>query len=261
MNKVVNDTSGTGHGTHVVGRIVAHNPARNMFGIAYEAKVLAIKGLYYEGDYWHKGKGGEKIAEAIKYAVDSKARIINLSLSSVTDDPAVVDALQYAAEHEVLVFAAAGNEGAGSPKFPASHPLAVGVGNADSQFSQFALSSNQAGRERKDFFTAPGQFVLSTTPDNTYQTMSGTSMATPYVAGVAARMLSANPNLTKDQVLDILASTASHLSLPMLSSGEYLQGFATMLGLIALSTLLAKKTVTLLAQPTGPPQKGKRLGE
>jgi subtilisin family serine protease len=214
-----------------------------------------IKGLYYkESDYFYEGRRliNNVIAEAIRYAVDRKARIINLSFTLEIAQPAIVDALKYAAEHDVLVFAAAGNAGGGSPLFPASHPLAVGVGNAYSQYSQLALTSNEAGRGRKDFFTAPGEFVLSTTPNNTYQKKSGTSMATPFVAGVAARMLSANPNLTKDQVLDILANTASHLPLPMLANSADVNKATKDPGLAPLETTSHSLQVGL----PSPPQRG-----
>jgi subtilisin family serine protease len=221
MNNVVTDHDG--HGTHVVGRIVAHNPSKGIFGVAYESKILAIKGLYNKStDALYVGyKPRSIVAEAIRYAVDQKARIINLSLTLPFEIPEIVKALEYANSHGVLVFAAAGNDGKASPKFPANNNLTIPIGNGyNRNHHTLALSSNLAGPGRKDFFTAPGQFVLSTTPNNTYSYKSGTSMAAPYVAGIASRMLSANPNLTKDDVLNILAHTATRLPMPMLANSK-----------------------------------------
>jgi hypothetical protein len=238
-----------------------------MFGVAYEAKIMAIKALKTDGDFV-KERDSHVVADAIRYAVDNKAKIINLSLRSVYKNMEVSKALEYAAERGVIVFAAAGNDGYDWPGFPASHPLAVAVGNGVSpHVGSLDYSSNRAGPERvsydpdaaspqrRDYFTAPGRFIYSTVPNNSYDYMTGTSMAAPYVAGIAARMLSANPELTRDNLLDILANTATALpprqarKIPALADWELdastaaqenewlLAAFATMLFLIASTTL------------------------
>jgi len=265
MNNIIDDMDG--HGTHVAGRIVAHNPSKGMFGVAYEAKIMAIKALKTDGDFV-KERDSHVVADAIRYAVDNKAKIINLSLRSVYKNMEVSKALEYAAERGVIVFAAAGNDGYDWPGFPASHPLAVAVGNGVSpHVGSLDYSSNRAGPERvsydpdaaslprRDYFTAPGRYIYSTVPNNSYDYMTGTSMAAPYVAGIAARMLSANPELTRDNLLDILANTATALpprqarKIPALADWELdastaaqenewlLAAFATMLFLIASTTL------------------------
>jgi subtilisin len=82
------------------------------------------------------------------------------------------------------------------------------VGAVD-RTSRLANFSNRAGQQTVDYVTAPGVSVLSTTPNNTYSSYSGTSMATPHVAGVVALMLSANPTLTPAQVEQLVTQTAN----------------------------------------------------
>lgn len=265
LNNIIDDIDPDGHGTHVAGRIVAHNPSKGMFGVAYEAKIMAIKALKSDGDFVQK-RDTHVLADAIRYAVDQKARIINLSLACVHKSMEVAKALDYAAERGVIVFVAAGNGAKDWPEFPASHASAVAIGNGISpHVGSLAYSSNRAGPERlsydpnaaaperRDYFTAPGHYIYSTVPNNSYAYMSGTSMAAPYVAGIAARMLSANPELTRENLLDILANTAtrlparpaprilalpdSELDVSTAQENEWLPAFATMLFLIASSTL------------------------
>ncbi|HAA26525.1 MAG TPA: subtilisin, partial [Cyanobacteria bacterium UBA8553] len=151
----------------------------------------------------------KKITAGIRYAADNGADVINLSLGggfSVVD--VVAAAVEYAAGLGSVVVMAAGNSYASQPGFPANlaDQWGIAVGAVDST-KAIASFSNDAGTTPLDYVVAPGVNVLSTTPGNTYQSLNGTSMATPHVAGVAALILSANRNLTAAQVEDIITAT------------------------------------------------------
>jgi hypothetical protein len=109
-----------------------------------------------------------------------------------------------------VVVSSAGNDDWFSPKYPAGYAtdwgIAVGASNINNQFADF---SNYAGYTPLDYVVAPGVEVYSTIPYNGYSLADGTSMAAPHVAGIAALMLSANPNLTVGEVEQILTQTAN----------------------------------------------------
>ena len=204
-------SSGQAHGTHVAGTIAAANNGIGMTGVAYNARIMAIR----MGDVSDSGSftNAGSLASAIRYAVDNGARVINMSLGW-SDSTALRDALAYAASRNVITVSAAGNSSLSSPGFPARYAtdygLSVGAVDRNRVIASF---SNRAGTDsRMQHVMAPGVGIYSTTPGNTYGTKSGTSMATPHVAGVVALMLSANPNLTHAQVRDILTSSATSLS-------------------------------------------------
>jgi len=203
-----------GHGTHVAGTIAAVKNSFGVTGIAYNAKVMAVKVLNDE-----QGSGSDTmIANGIRYAVDNGARVINLSLGASSPQSEVFSAIQYAVSKGAIVVSAAGNEGASAPGYPARYAdqygLAVGAVNYDRTLTDF---SNRAGTTPLAYVTAPGAYsdyfgigIYSTYPNNTYEFSPGTSMAAPHVAGVVALMLSAKSNLTDAQVRQILTSTAAN---------------------------------------------------
>ena len=209
-NNDPSDRSLDGHGTHVAG-IAAANGAE-VKGVAFNAKIMPIKVL------GNNGGSDLNIAKGIHYAVNNGAKVINMSLGGEGSllAPELIEALQLAKRSGVTVVIASGNErqsgGAlkpGNPaRFAAVQDLGIAVGAVDDR--RFLLEdSNPAGEQRFNFLVAPGVSVRSTLPGGEYGFLSGTSMATPHVAGVVALMLSANPNLTVDQIEDILAKTAS----------------------------------------------------
>ncbi|KAB8319625.1 S8 family serine peptidase [Tolypothrix campylonemoides VB511288] len=209
-----------GHGTHVSGTIAGQNNGFGVTGIAYNAKIMPVKVLDDEG----RGNRSN-IAEGIRYAVDHGANVINLSLGSrFPDDGTYQPALEYASSKGVVVVMAAGNNGDFQPGYPAGYAdkwgIAAGAVDKNNNMADF---SNRAGTNPLTYVTAPGVDVYSTVPGNQYISYSGTSMASPHVAGVVALMLSANRNLTDAQVRQIVAETAVHstttpsFSLPGLS--------------------------------------------
>ena len=195
-----------GHGTHVAGTIAALNDNVGNTGVAYDAQIMPVKVL---GD---DGSGSfQRVANGIVYAVDNGADVINMSLGGPSFVPVIEQAIAYASSRGVIVVSAAGNESASQPSTPAiyadEYGVAVGAVDRGNNFSSF---SNRAGGDDDLLYvTAPGEAILSTIPNQRYDSFDGTSMATPHVAGVVALMLEANPNLTDSQVRQIIANSTT----------------------------------------------------
>ncbi|MEW6493893.1 MAG: S8 family serine peptidase, partial [Cyanobacteriota bacterium] len=194
------------HGTHVAGTIAAEKNDFGVTGIAYNAKIMPVRVIGDQSwDQYH-----QDLAQGIRYAADNGANVINLSLRTLTDISAVKDAIKYAEGKGCVVVMAAGNDGDSQPLYPAYYATDWGIAaGAVDNTNKMASFSNRAGTTLLDYIVAPGVNVYSTTPGNTYSYYSGTSMATPHVAGVAALLLSANPNLTAAEVENILIKTAN----------------------------------------------------
>ncbi|MAT55427.1 MAG: peptidase S8 [Saprospirales bacterium] len=207
------------HGTHVAGIIGAtRGNGIGMDGIADNVQIMAIR-CVPDGDERDKD-----VANAIIYAVDNGASIINMSFGKgySWDKEAVDKAVRYAEKHDVLLVHAAGNSHQNNdvePNYPndkyqkrglfgpkkAKNWIEVGALSWKGGEDAAATFSNY-GKENVDLF-APGVAIYSTTPENNYAKFQGTSMASPVVAGVAAMLRSYYPDLTARQVKDILMST------------------------------------------------------
>lgn len=197
------------HGTHVAGTIAGRNNGVGVTGIAYNAKIMPVKVLSDSGSGSNK-----QVADGIRYAADNGADVINLSLGSDSDSAEVAAAVRYAHSKGSFVVMAAGNSSGLSPIYPAHHALLWGlaVGAVDSR-RQIASFSNRAGSDANmRYIVAPGVEIYSSIPGNSYDFFNGTSMAAPHAAGVAALMLSANPNLTPDQMRGMILNSATRLS-------------------------------------------------
>lgn len=199
---------GNGHGTHVAGIIGA--VADNGIGVAGLAKgvhVLPVRVLDATGSGWDSD-----IARGVTYAVDHGAQVINLSLGGPDQTDTLATAIAYAISRNVVVTAAAGNDGqSGSPTmYPAAYPGVLAVAASDST-NQIADFSNRGSYVA---VTAPGVDIASTYTGNSYVYMSGTSMASPFAAAAAALVKSANPALTAAQVDSLLEQTATPLNGP-----------------------------------------------
>lgn len=129
-------------------------------------------------------------------------------MDSVKDKEAVSSGL--AADHNVVIVAAMGNDNTDVPNYPAAYPQVIAVCAVDDQ-GQRAPFSNYGPHA---FISAPGVSIASTYPDRRYSSMSGTSMASPHVAGVVGLLKSINPSLTLQQIKDIIQSTAVDLGDP-----------------------------------------------
>jgi hypothetical protein len=196
------------HGTHVAGIIAAENNGWGITGVAYNAKIMPVRIAI---DLGH-GINYENLIRGIHYAVDNGANIINMSLGFPGPSPLLQEALQYAESKGVLCVISAGNDNQNEPDYPAAYAdkwgIAVGAIDQNGMMTDF---SNHAGSTPVNYVLAPGQNVDSTIPNNGFYHHDGTSMAAPYVAGIAALILSANPTLTPDQLKKIILQTTTPL--------------------------------------------------
>ncbi len=188
-----------GHGTHVSGIAAAGiNNGIGMAGIAGKASLLPVKVLDNTGNGWWSN-----VASGMTWAVDQGARVINLSLGGPTDSAVMRDAINYATAHNAVVVVAAGNNGSDAPFYPAVYDNVLAVG-AVTPFKQWATYSNFGPNVD---VVAPGSTVYSTEWSGTgrsYGFRSGTSMASPHVAGLAALILSVNPSLSESEVRNLI---------------------------------------------------------
>ncbi len=198
-NQIIDDY---GHGTHVAGIAAARiDNGVGIAGMAGRATIMPV-------DVFQGGIGTyEDLIRAIIYATDNGARVINMSLGASSYSKGEEAAVDYAYNHGVVVVAAAGNSGKEEYHYPAAHAHAIAVASTT---SDDFLSSFSTRGEWVDV-AAPGSGIYSTYPGSIYWTLSGTSMATPHVSGLAALILSRNPTLTPDQVRAIIESTADDL--------------------------------------------------
>ena len=207
-----------GHGTHVAGSAAAiGNNNVGVIGMAPEASIMPLKVLSAEGT-----GSTEHVAEAIVWAADNGAHVINLSLGGSSDllgrlfnkESPVNDAIIYADSKGVVVVAAAGNDDTFLVSYDQDTPVLVV--NATNEFGEWARFSN-FGDPRA--VAAAGARILSTAPtypttiwpdgSEGYEEISGTSMASPHVAGIAALLVGAGER-SSDDVRDTLISTASN---------------------------------------------------
>ncbi len=216
-----------GHGTHVAGIVAAAANGVGNTCVAPSALLLPVKVLDANGSGAYTA-----VASGISYAAQQGARVISMSLGGSSPSTTLLAPLQQAAATSVIA-AAAGNSGnAYAPGYPAAYATQAGVvgsmiivgsvgpTNTISSFSQTpgnggCVAASGVTTCFKDvFLVAPGQSIYSTYMGGGYATMSGTSMATPYVSGVAARVLAAAPYLTPKQTVAILLQSATDLGAP-----------------------------------------------
>jgi subtilisin family serine protease len=203
------------HGTHVAGTIGAvGNNAIGVAGVAWHVKLMSLKFL---GGKDGKGSTGDAVS-AINYAIDQKKRGVNIRVLNASwggggDSMALHEAISEAGEAGISFVCAAGNDGEDgdfSDHFPAGYSRdlssCVSVAAIDS-FDDLASFSNYGHSSVS--VAAPGYQILSTAPGGAYAALSGTSMASPHVAGIAALLLSKEPSLTPAEVKRRIISTAA----------------------------------------------------
>ncbi|MDX1807399.1 MAG: S8 family serine peptidase, partial [Paenisporosarcina sp.] len=203
----MNQTAPDVHGTHVTG-ILAGKKGNGIggYGINPNVRILPIDVFdrdFVTNDY--------TIAQAILYAAEHGAKVINMSLGSSFPSAVVEEAVEIAIDKGVTIVAAQGNGGDDVPNYPASYEGVIGVGsiNKDKKLSSFSTYGASTD------IVAPGEDIYAPIFDyekkSSFSTLSGTSMATPVVAGVASLLLSKYPNLKPAQVEYILEHTATDL--------------------------------------------------
>ena len=201
-----NDIDASGHGTHVAGIVAAmSNNGIGGSGVAPNAKILPVKVLDQAGQ-----GDARDVAAGVRFAADSGAKVINLSLGGTTESSSLTQAITYANDKGALVVAAAGNGGAADkPKWPASLDLTIAVTAVD------PANNSTSFDQRGDYIdiSAPGTNIISTVKGD-YASLSGTSMAAGFVAGAAALLFAAEPRVTNAQVRDILLRTATDIGDP-----------------------------------------------
>lgn len=209
-DSVPDDTCG--HGTHTIGTVGA--TVNNGVGVAgmSQATLLPMKALAMSGGLFSSGCSGSytAIAQAIMDAADQGAKVISMSIGG-TASATLQNAVDYAYGKGAILVAAAGNDGsANSIDYPGAYPNVIAVGALDS--SKNKASYSDMGPQID--IAAPGSAVISTYNGNTasYSSLSGTSMATPHVAGALALALSCAPaGTTQSQVINALYATADDL--------------------------------------------------
>lgn len=217
-----------GHGTHVAGVIASvTNNRQGVAGVAPGAKIMPVKVLGENG-------GGDlgSIIDGIQWATDHGAQVINLSLGGPIESPSWGEAVKYAAKKNVVVVAAMGNErDQGNPKNqPAATPGVIAVGATDpndkitefssygpwisvsapgyaikSTFPTYSCETYRAFKQNPEFFPSETKIALK------YASVSGTSQASPVVAGIVALMKAKNPRLTPTMARQALMNTAVDL--------------------------------------------------
>jgi len=216
---LVEDTSDpmddNGHGTHVAGIIGAEGGnGMGIAGVNWKVKIMPVK--FMDAD----GSGTTKDAiEAINYVIDRKragvnVRIISASWGSTTKSRALEDVIRKAYDEGILFVAAAGNSSSDNDRNP-HYPANYNLGNvisvaAVNRYDQLASFSNYGAKSVH--VAAPGEEILSTWLEHDFKELRGTSMATPFVSGVAALILSQNPKMSVDDLRAKLLKSVDSLA-------------------------------------------------
>lgn len=202
-NDRANGYDDNGHGTHCAGVIAAEKNGIGVRGIAPRVKILPVKFLGRDGS----GDTADAV-RSIDYAVARGAKILSNSWGGGGSSQLLDDAIQRAINKGVIFIAAAGNNAQdvdASPSYPANYTNVISVGSSDS-VDQKSSFSNYGDRSVRIF--APGSSILSTFPNGQYRVMSGTSMATPQVAGAVALAVSIKSDISRAAVEEDLCESA-----------------------------------------------------
>lgn len=209
-----------GHGSHCAGIAAAvSNNNLGVSGVCQGGKILPVRVMFSVRDNWARYETGigfdTDIMPGIKFAVDEGAHVINLSLGG-SNGNAYQSVLQYARDNNVCVVAATGNENTSYPptaSYPAADPNALAVGAVDPALNRASFSNY--GQGYAPFVMAPGVDIRSTYKNNGYADLNGTSMATPFVAGLAGLIVSLGlrngKQLSVDDIYTIIRETATPL--------------------------------------------------
>lgn len=200
------------HGTHVAGIIAAvQNNGEGITGIAPRAKIMPVRAI--------SNGGVPEVVDGIIWAADNGAKVINLSLGwdypNASVDESIQRAIKYALDKNVVICAAMSNASGFNPRSTPDNLAGkpgfegvIGVGNVDVNDRRQGAYGNWKS------VSSPGTQIMSTMPNGKYGNLTGTSMATPMVAGIAALMISQNSGLKNTEVRQRMMSTAKDLGNP-----------------------------------------------
>jgi len=200
------------HGTHVAGIIAAvQNNGEGISGIAPQAKIMPVRTI--------SNGGVAEVVDGITWAADNGAKVINLSLGwdypNASVEETIQRAVKYALDKNVVICAALSNSSSFNPRSTPDNLAGkpgfegvIGVGNVD------VGDRRQGAYGNWKSVSSPGTQIMSTLPDGKYGNLTGTSMATPMVAGIAALMLAQNPALKNGEIRKKMMDTAKDLGTP-----------------------------------------------
>jgi subtilisin family serine protease len=206
VNNDADPTDDHGHGTHVAGIAAAGLNGVGTVGVCPQCKLMPVKVLNSRnGGTWGL------VAKGILYAVDNGARVINLSLGATISSATLESAIRYAEERNVVVVAAAGNLASEISFYPAAIPYVIAVSGSDRADKRWSQSNYgdfvDVAAPAVSIYSAYHDLVNSTG----YAYMSGTSMASPFVSGLAGLVLSRQPDLAATAVAQMITDNAVDL--------------------------------------------------
>lgn len=194
------------HGTHTAGTIAGRPQGRRNFGVAPGAKL--VSGIVIEG-----GQVIARVLGGMDWCVGQGARILSMSLGLRGSVDDFLPLTQILRTRGILPVFAIGNEGPGTSRSPGNYSEALSVGAIDRNNGIASFSSSQLFQRANDpvvpDIVAPGVAIVSARPGGGYQSMDGTSMATPHIAGLAALLLEAKPDATVDQLEQAIRDSAA----------------------------------------------------
>ena len=202
------DSDGAGHGTHVAGIVAATgNNGIGVAGLDWQCGIMPVKVLSDEGYGSDVG-----VAQGIQFAVDNGADIINMSLGGPGYAQVMQDAINHANDNGVLVVVSMGNDAMKLPSYPAACQGVIAVGSTDGN----DLVSGFSTRGNHISVSAPGCSIFSTYigGSSSYRTLSGTSMSSPQVSGLASLLMGLNPGWAPSRVRSVIENTADDIDQP-----------------------------------------------
>ncbi|MCP8308798.1 MAG: S8 family serine peptidase [archaeon] len=208
-NSKPHDSDSEGHGTHTAGTICGKSVKGLNIGVAPAAKLYS--GLVIEG-----GEVLVRVLNGMEWCLEEKIKVLSMSLGFRGYTPFFLDLTKRLRSNGVLPVFAIGNEGPGTSRSPGNYAEALSVGAIDSEkqvaYFSSSITFNRPVEPQQPNVVAPGVDVISAKPGGGVQSMDGTSMATPHVAGVAALLFQAKPDASIEQVEEAIQTTCEPLT-------------------------------------------------
>lgn len=204
LNRNMLPLDDNGHGTHIAGTIAAANSMNGIIGVAPRSVIYPVKAFDNQGSAYVSD-----IILGIDWCVRNRVDIINMSFGMRTKSKALLEVVNRAAKNGIVVVASSGNDGKRrSIDYPARYSQTISVGATDEN-RHIADFSNRG--PYVDIY-APGKNIRSCWVQGKYHEMSGTSMATSHVSGAIALLMAERPNLTPEEIKQLMKKTATPLS-------------------------------------------------